>query len=124
MPEYCVTGGTGFIAAYLVKSLLERGHTVRTTVRDPGKNLASVALNKLVCTSSTILLIVAVVSTGDDAKVGFLMEFSGAKERLKLYKANLLCEGSFDEAVNGVDGVFHTASPVVVPYNDSIQVLV
>lgn len=37
MPEYCVTGGTGFIAAYLVKSLLERGHKVRTTVRDPGK---------------------------------------------------------------------------------------
>ena len=36
MPEYCVTGGTGFIAAYLVKSLLEKGYTVRTTVRDPG----------------------------------------------------------------------------------------
>ncbi|KAK4851964.1 hypothetical protein QYF36_019827 [Acer negundo] len=35
MPEYCVTGGTGFIAAYLVKTLLEKGHTVRTTVRDP-----------------------------------------------------------------------------------------
>ncbi|KAL2899119.1 Tetraketide alpha-pyrone reductase 2 [Bienertia sinuspersici] len=26
MPEYCVTGGTGFIASYLVKSLLERGY--------------------------------------------------------------------------------------------------
>jgi len=38
MPEYCVTGGTGFIAAYLVKSLLEKGHRVRTTVRDPGTN--------------------------------------------------------------------------------------
>ena len=36
MPVYCVTGGTGFIAANLVKSLLERGHTVRTTVRNPG----------------------------------------------------------------------------------------
>jgi len=36
MVEYCVTGGTGFIAAYLVKTLLEKGHTVRTTVRDPG----------------------------------------------------------------------------------------
>lgn len=36
MPEYCVTGGTGFVAAYLVKALLEKGHTVRTTVRDPG----------------------------------------------------------------------------------------
>jgi GDP-D-mannose dehydratase len=36
MAEYCVTGGTGLIAAYLVKALLEKGHTVRTTVRDPG----------------------------------------------------------------------------------------
>lgn len=38
MPEYCVTGGSGFIATYLIKSLLENGHTVRTTVRDPGKH--------------------------------------------------------------------------------------
>lgn len=31
-------------------------------------------------------------------------------------------EGSFDEAINGVDGVFHTASPVIVAYDDNIQV--
>lgn len=93
MPEYCVTGGTGFIAAYLVKCLLEKGHTVRTTVRDPG----------------------------DAAKVGFLREFKGAKERLKIFKADLLVEGSFDESIQGVDGVFHTASPVLVPYDDNIQ---
>ena len=36
MANFCVTGGTGFIAAYLVKRLLEDGHCVRTTVRDPG----------------------------------------------------------------------------------------
>ncbi|XP_030970241.1 tetraketide alpha-pyrone reductase 2 isoform X4 [Quercus lobata] len=70
MVEYCVTGGTGFIAAYLVKTLLEKGHTVRTTVRDPG----------------------------DVGKVGFLLEFNGAKERLKIMKADLRIEGSFDEA--------------------------
>ncbi|XP_057447851.1 tetraketide alpha-pyrone reductase 2-like [Lotus japonicus] len=93
MPEFCVTGGTGFIAAYLVQALLEKGHTVRTTVRNPG----------------------------DVEKVGFLMELSGAKERLKILKADLLNEGSFDEAVSGVDGVFHTASPVLVPYDDNIQ---
>lgn len=93
MPEYCVTGGTGFIAAYLVKALLEKGHTVRTTARDPN----------------------------DVGKVGFLKEFDGAKERLKIFKADLMVEGSFDEAVHGVDGVFHTASPVIVPYDDNIQ---
>lgn len=55
-------------------------------------------------------------------KVGFLKELPGAKERLKIMKADLMEEGSFDEAVQGVDGVFHTASPVLVPYDDSIQV--
>ncbi|KAK6803939.1 hypothetical protein RDI58_001723 [Solanum bulbocastanum] len=93
MPEYCVTGGTGFIAAYLIKALLLKGHIVRTTVRDP-----------------------------DNAeKVGFLWELDGSKERLKIMKADLLVEGSFDDAIEGVDGVFHTASPVLVPYDDNIQ---
>ncbi|TYG88867.1 hypothetical protein ES288_A12G055200v1 [Gossypium darwinii] len=93
MAEYCVTGGTGFIAAYLVKSLLEKGCFVRTTVRDPG----------------------------DAEKVGFLMELAGAKERLKIMKADLTEDGSFDEAIQGVVGVFHTASPVLVPYDQNIQ---
>nr|UBX89879.1 tetraketide alpha-pyrone reductase [Gerbera hybrid cultivar] len=93
MPEYCVTGGTGFIAAYLIKSLLDQGHTVRTTVRDPG----------------------------NVEKVGYLLELKGADERLKLFKADLMAEGSFDQAVDGVDGVFHTASPVVVNYDHNIQ---
>ncbi|KAL5179750.1 Tetraketide alpha-pyrone reductase 2 [Glycine soja] len=93
MPEFCVTGGTGFIASYLVKALLEKGHTVRTTVRNPG----------------------------DVEKVGFLTELSGAKERLQILKADLLVEGSFDEAVRGVDGVFHMASPVLIPYDENVQ---
>ncbi|XP_049388938.1 tetraketide alpha-pyrone reductase 2-like isoform X2 [Solanum stenotomum] len=93
MPEYCVTGGTGFIAAYLIKALLLKGHIVRTTVRDPS----------------------------NAEKVGFLWELEGAKERLKIMKADLLVEGSFDDAIQGVDGVFHTASPVLVPYDDNIQ---
>lgn len=36
MREYCVTGGTGLIGSYLVKSLLDKGYNVRTTVRNPG----------------------------------------------------------------------------------------
>ena len=32
----CVTGASGFIASWLVKLLLERGYTVRGTVRNPG----------------------------------------------------------------------------------------
>ena len=40
------------------------------------------------------------------------MELEGAKERLTLYKAELLDYNSLFEAINGCDGVFHTASPV------------
>ncbi|KAJ3694410.1 hypothetical protein LUZ60_009890 [Juncus effusus] len=91
--EYCVTGGTGFIASNLIKSLLAKGHRVRATVRDPG----------------------------DEAKVGFLWEMDGAKERLELMKADLTVDGSFDQAIDGVDGVFHTASPVIVSSHHNIQ---
>lgn len=33
----CVTGAGGFIASWIVKQLLERGYTVKGTVRNPGK---------------------------------------------------------------------------------------
>lgn len=55
-------------------------------------------------------------------KVGYLTKLSGNKERLKILKACLLVKGSFDEAVTGVDGVFHIASPVIVPHDNNIQV--
>jgi cinnamoyl-CoA reductase len=32
----CVTGAAGYIASWLVKLLLERGYTVKGTVRNPG----------------------------------------------------------------------------------------
>lgn len=54
-------------------------------------------------------------------KVGFLWKLNGAKERLKMFRADLMEEESFDEAIQGVDGVFHTASPVLVPYDDNVQ---
>ncbi|KAL1823153.1 hypothetical protein ACET3Z_009931 [Daucus carota] len=79
----CVTGAGGFIASWLVKLLLEKGYTVRGTVRNP-----------------------------DDPRNDHLMELEGAKERLTLYKAELLDYNSLFEAINGCDGVFHTASPV------------
>lgn len=54
--------------------------------------------------------------------VGFLWELNGAKERLKIFKADLMVEGSFDEAIQGVVGVYHTASPVLVPYDNNVKV--
>lgn len=32
----CVTGAAGYIASWLVKQLLEKGYTVKGTVRNPG----------------------------------------------------------------------------------------
>ncbi|KAJ1379947.1 hypothetical protein SESBI_46431, partial [Sesbania bispinosa] len=79
----CVTGASGYIASWIVKFLLQRGYTVRATVRDPS----------------------------NPNKVDHLLKLDGAKERLQLFKADLLEEGSFDSAVEGSDAVFHTASP-------------
>eukprot|EP00252_Welwitschia_mirabilis_P026038 TRINITY_DN8346_c0_g1_i3.p1 TRINITY_DN8346_c0_g1~~TRINITY_DN8346_c0_g1_i3.p1 ORF type:complete len:337 (-),score=72.73 TRINITY_DN8346_c0_g1_i3:138-1148(-) len=81
----CVTGASGFIASWLVRLLLDRGYCVRGTV-----------LN-LDCPSET----------------DHLLALEGANERLQLLAANLLEEGSFDEAVSGCECVFHTASPTL-----------
>nr|GLL24938.1 cinnamoyl-CoA reductase 1-like [Ipomoea trifida] len=80
----CVTGASGFIASWLVKLLLDRGYTVHATVR----------------------------SLNDPNKVAHLLALDHAKERLHLFEADLLDENSFDPAIKGCDGVFHTASPV------------
>ena len=51
-------------------------------------------------------------ATDDPKKTDYLHALDGAKEKLHLFKADLLEEGSFDPGVNGCEGVFHTASPV------------
>ncbi|KAI4971156.1 hypothetical protein ZWY2020_002070 [Hordeum vulgare] len=80
----CVTGAGGFIASWLVKLLLSKGHyTVRGTVRDPG-----------------------------NAKNAHLKALEGAGERLQLLSTDLLNYNSIASAVAGCDGVFHVASPV------------
>ncbi|KAG6630779.1 hypothetical protein CIPAW_13G043800, partial [Carya illinoinensis] len=86
----CVTGASGYIASWLVKLLLQRGYTVKASVRDPN----------------------------DTKKTEHLLTLDGAKERLHLFKADLLEEGSFDSLVDGCEGVFHTASPVFMNPTD------
>ncbi|XP_022022587.1 tetraketide alpha-pyrone reductase 1 isoform X1 [Helianthus annuus] len=81
----CVTGASGFLASWLIKRLLLSGYHVVGTVRDPG----------------------------NEAKLAHLWNLQGAKERLRLVKAELTEEGSFDNAIMGCAGVFHMASPVL-----------
>lgn len=56
--------------------------------------------------------------TEDPKKTEHLLALDGAKERLHLFEADLLEEGSFDSVVYGCDGVFHTASPVSISVTD------
>ncbi|CAH8327176.1 unnamed protein product [Eruca vesicaria subsp. sativa] len=54
----------------------------------------------------------------DQKKTDHLLALDGAKERLSLFKANLLEEGSFEHAIDGCEAVFHTASPVLLTAED------
>ncbi|KAG2260053.1 hypothetical protein Bca52824_079347 [Brassica carinata] len=86
----CVTGASCYIASWIVKLLLLRGYTVKATVRDPK----------------------------DQKKTDHLLALDGARERLQLFKASLLEEGSFEHAIDGCEAVFHTASPVKITATD------
>ncbi|MBA0562054.1 hypothetical protein Golob_007132, partial [Gossypium lobatum] len=55
--------------------------------------------------------LLSVHGAANEKKVAHLWRLEGAKERLKLVRADLLEEGSFDDAIMGCQGVFHTASP-------------
>lgn len=82
-----VTGASGYLGSWIVKKLLEQGHTVHATVRDPAR-----------ATSVSHLKAVAAQSPGT----------------LKLFKADLLQPGSFVAAMQGCGVVIHTASPFVI----------
>ena len=60
----------------------------------------------------------SILHTDDPTKTEHLLALDGAEKRLHLFEANLLEGGSFDSAIYGCDGVFHTASPVILQSND------
>ena len=93
-----VTGASGYIASWVIKYLLDEGFTVHGTVR----NLS------------------------EESRCRHLQALDGAKERLRLFEADLLHEGSFDSAMEACAAVFHTASPfraigVVNPRKELIE---
>lgn len=78
----CVTGGSGYIASVLIKTLLEKGYAVKTTVRDP-----------------------------DDMEKNSHLKDLQAVGPLEIIRAQLDEEGSFDDAVCGCDYAFLVAAP-------------
>lgn len=97
MKTILVTGGTGYIGAWVVKKLLEKEYTVRMTVRDKNQT----------------------------HKYSYLESFSNTvKGKLEIFEANLLKEGSFDEAAKGADALIHVASPFTLRFKNAQKDLV
>lgn len=92
-----VTGATGYVAGWLIKELLENGITVHAAVRNPN----------------------------DEKKVAHLKALSAQTGTpIKFYKADLLQEGSYAEAMEGCELVYHTASPFTSNYKDAQKELI
>ena len=101
-----VTGASGFIAAWLVRNLLEKGYTVRGTVRSESKGQY---LSKIFAGYGNRFEYVIVK---DIAEASFNFVF------FSIYGWIVLKEGAFDEAVKGVTAIEHTASPVTLNIDD------
>lgn len=92
-----VTGATGFVAGWIVKGLLEAGCTVHAAVRDPGRT----------------------------DKVKHLTDIAEASPgAIRFFKADLMQEGSYDEAIASCGVVFHTASPFTIDVKDPQKELI
>lgn len=92
-----VTGATGYVAGWIVKKLLDEGLTVHAAVRNPGKKEKHAHLDKLAASS---------------------------KGSIKYFKADLLQEGTYGEAMTGCELVFHTASPFSTDVKDPQKQLI
>ncbi|WP_116108791.1 NAD-dependent epimerase/dehydratase family protein [Lewinella sp. IMCC34191] len=79
-----ITGATGYVAGWLVKKLLLEGFTIHAPVRQPGNKDKVAHLDRLA---------------------------EGTPGTIKYFSADLLDEGSYTEAMEGCELVFHTASP-------------
>jgi len=92
-----ITGATGYVAGWAVKRLLEEGLTVHSPVRDPE----------------------------NPEKLKYLNELAeNTPGEIKYFKADLLDDGSYAEAMAGCQIVFHTASPFKVNVVDPQKELV
>jgi nucleoside-diphosphate-sugar epimerase len=92
-----VTGGTGYIGSWVVKGLLENGHSVRLPIRDKNRK----------------------------EKYQFLVDLAQKSEgSLEIWEADLLKMGSFDEMAKGCETIVHIASPFILNVKDAKRDLV
>ncbi len=107
-----VTGANGYIGVWVTKLLLERGYQVRAAVRTKEKGEALVKIFDETLPERAKNLGYAVVADLTAASVSF--------HRRSLSMINTLCfqEHAYDDAVNGVSGVVHIASPLTSAATD------
>jgi len=79
-----ITGGSGYLASWVVRLFLEKGCQVNTTIRHMDNRVKYTHLLEME------------------------QQFPG---KLRMFEADLTREGSFDEAAAGCSVVIHTASP-------------
>ncbi len=92
-----VTGANGYVASWLVKDLLDEGHTVHAAVRNPD----------------------------NDEKIAHLKEVAAkSKGEIKFFKSDLLQPGSYKQAMEGCELVYHTASPFTNDFKDPQKELI
>src|ERR1700744_5591733 len=94
-----VSGASGYIAAWVVKRLLEEGYAVRGTVRSKSKGEY---LSNLFQSFGDKFEYVIVEDIEKVAFTQLCQDILGLNQRQ---------EGAFDEVVRGVDAIEHTASP-------------
>ncbi len=87
-----VTCATGYVAGWLVKRLLEEGITVHAPIRNPDSKDKTQYLDAIAASASG---------------------------SIKYFKADLLTEGSYEEAIKGCEIVIHTASPFILNPKDA-----
>lgn len=92
-----VTGATGYVAGRLVEKLLTEGRHVHAAIRNPESKEATKYLDELAA------------------------KLPGS---ISYFKADLLTDGSYDEAMEGCELVYHTASPFVRSVKDAQKDLV
>lgn len=81
-----ITGATGYVAGWIVKKLLDEGHTVHAPIRDSDNSEKTKFLNELAKNSSG---------------------------NIKYFEADLLIDGSYEESMKECELVIHTASPFI-----------
>lgn len=96
MEKVLVTGGTGFLAGWVIRKLLQQGYSVRTTVRSAKK------FQKIIKTLDAV---------GVDSS------------NLSYAVADLTSPTGWDEAMKGITGVLHLASPLGGNDQDNPQLI-